>query len=574
MLLAALLLTAAVSPSYSQTPSFRDISGLEEVYQSIDSQPKLTIADKYDQKMKVLTDTLAAGDAYTSAFEDLAAYTEIARETGAFLTPGFGAKLLEFQTRLEGATKNRAFEAYGKVSKVNAYATQAVSLVSEVDVILGDENLTPSGRRSLAALKGLGVAMQTFGEKVPGIGKGLEILGQITSELTGVVRGTAQNIVDLRGGTFAPGEERRLGLESGSSFGYIRTSLYNQGLPVVQELINEKKETVTKLRTEDGKWQEVNYAEVSAIWSEYRFANGRGPTASEVVTLLGSPVRRDSLQAKARARVNLLHAQRLIDDFQLPGLSPTTIQSNERELQGILQNLGLVVPKNSSAFNLLLKNRLVDPHLDDQSLTRMAVSAHPGAGDYFKWRGLDPAGMSLEELGSQLITYRVSGHRQYAAHLRAATAPPVQPPAATVASAPPVQPPAATSKPALGAPAVRDQKPGTATTKATCDDGQATVAQGREAYAKWQAVGREKTPWVFVCGSWSRYTPCIPSSYAWVWKEVDGKVPEDQWEHSIPAACDAAYRGPSIYDFQQCVWKEYLAKLDTWAAKKTAECRK
>lgn len=562
MLLSALLLTAAVSPSYSQTPSLQDLSGLEEVYQAIDSQPKLTIADKYDRKMKVLTDTLAAGDAYTAAFEDLAAYTEIARETGAFLTPGFGAKLLEFQTRLEGATKNRAFDAYGKVSKVNAYAAQAVSLVSEVDAILGDENLTPSGRRSLAALKGLGVAMQTFGEKVPGIGKGLEILGQMTSELTGAVRGTARNIVELRGGTFAPSEEERQGLDSVAGFGFIRTSLYDQGLPVVQELINERREEVTKLQTAPGQWLEVNYDDVSAIWSEYRFANGRGPTASEVVTLLGSKVLRDSLQTKARVRVNELHAQRLIEDFQLPGLSSTRIQSHERELQGILQNLGLVVPKNSSAFNLLLKNRLVDPHLDDQSLTRMAVSAHPGAGDYFKWRGLDPAGMSLEELGSQLITYRVSGHRQYAAHLRAPTAPPVQPPAAT-------------SKPALGAPAVRDHKPGTETTKATCEDGQATVTQGREAYAKWEAFGSNKRPWVFLCGNWSRFTPCIPSSYEWVWKEVDGKVPQNQFGYSEPAACHIADGRPfPVYEFQQCVWKEYLAKLDTWAAKKTAECRK
>ena len=107
---------------------------------------------------------------------------------------------------------------------------------AEVDAILGDQNLTPSGRASLAALKGLGVAMQTFGEKVPGIGKGLEILGQITSELTGVVRGTAKNIVDLRGGTFAPEETRRLGLESGSSFRYIRTSLYSQGLPACETI--------------------------------------------------------------------------------------------------------------------------------------------------------------------------------------------------------------------------------------------------------------------------------------------------------------------------------------------------
>ncbi|MFA5911636.1 MAG: hypothetical protein WC815_22895 [Vicinamibacterales bacterium] len=422
MLLAALLVAAAASPSYSRTPSPQDVSGLEAVYQAIDSQPKLTLAEQYEQKMKVLNATIEAGNAYTSAFEDLATYTEIARETGSFLTPGFGAKLQEFQSRLEDATKNRAFDAFGKVSKASAYATQAVGLISEVDAILGDPNLTPAGRRSLVALKGLGVAMQSFGEKIPGIGKGLELLGQMTSELTGAVRGTAKNVVDLRGGTFAPSEEQRQGLDAAGGFGFIRTSLYDQGLPVVQELINEKKDERTLLQTAPGKWREVKYDEVSAIWSEYRFANGRGPTPSEVVTLLDSPVLRARLLTKASVRAQEKHADRLIEQFALPGVNRSNVLKNEDELQGILQTLGLVTPKNSAAFNELLKRRLTDPRLDDPLLKRMAIAAHPLARDYFKWRGVDPDAMSLDALAQQLIEYRVSGSTQYAAHLRATAA--------------------------------------------------------------------------------------------------------------------------------------------------------
>ena len=410
----ALLIAATASPSYSGIAAPQDVSGMEAVYQSIDSVPKLTLAERYEQKMQALNATLEAGDAYTAAFDDLAAYTEIARSTGSLFTPGFGAKLEEFQTRIEEATKNRAFTTLGKIKLANDYAAKAVGLVSEADAILGDKNLTPSGRRSLVAIKGLGKAMQSFGEKVPGIGKALEVYGQLIDEMTGAVRVSAKNIVDLKGGAFTPSEERDLGLGPG----YIRTPLYDQGLDVVQELINEKTAERTRMRTADGTWRDVKYDDVTAIWSEYRFVHGSAPTASEVVQLLDSPDLRGKLNQIARRRVDDKHAEALTSQFGLSGVSGTKFRSVEDGLQESLQRLGLVVPKNSAGFNELLKRRLMDPHGDDALLKRMALTAHPQAREYFAWRGLDPEGMSLEALALKLIEYRVSGSRQFAAHLR------------------------------------------------------------------------------------------------------------------------------------------------------------
>ena len=134
------------------------------------------------------------------------------------------------------------------------------------------------------------------------------------------------------------------------------------------------------------------------------------------------------------------------------------------------------------------------------------------------------------------------------------------------APAPPVAPPA----PAPSTPAA-ERPPAKGDCVASIA---ATVASGRDAYQRWTAVGREKAPWVFVCGSWSAFRPCMPSAYEAIWTAVDGKVPKDQWGNITAPACEAAWSGPSVFDFQQCAWREYLAKLDAWAAKKTAECAK
>lgn len=565
MLLAALLLAVAASPSYPQTPARQDISGLEGVYQSIDSQPTLTIAEKYEQKMKVLTDTLSAGDAYTAAFEDLATYTEIARETGTLFTPGFGAKLQEFQSRLEDATRNRVFDAYGKVSKASEYATQAAGLISEVDATLADQNLTPAGRRSLVALKGLGLAMQSFGEKVPGIGKGLELLGQMTSELTGVVRRTAKDIVDLRGGTFVPSDEQRQGLDSVTGFGFIRTSLYEQGLPVVQELINEKKDERTLLQTAPGKWREVKYDDVSAIWGEYRFANGRGPTPSEVETLLDSPVLRAKLQTRARVRAQEQHADKLMEQFGLPGVNRSGVLRNEDELQDILQTLGLVTPKNSPAFNELLRRRLTDPHLDDQLLKRMALAAHPMARDYFKWRGLDPDAMSIDALAQKLIEYRVSGSKQYAAHLRS-TAATSKTTAAT---------PDAIAKAALeqGIAKVRaEQKPRRVGTPPADPPGFDACLQPEkglhEASVRTRQVITPQSPQKFSC--WRSAFSSLAGGQDWGPKECCD-VLNDSLAAATPgtSAVNAAW-----FQLQVCSWDATIAERLDELNKKRAECLK
>jgi hypothetical protein len=262
----------------------RQTTGLEAVYQKIENEPNLTLAEKYEKKMQALTATLEAGDAYTSAFEDLASYSEIARETGGLLLPGFGKKLEEFQSRLEAATKNRAFEAFGTVKTASDYASQAVALVSEADAILGDRNLTPAARRSLLALRGLGTMMQQFGDKVPGIGAGLEMYGQLVTELTGAVRQTAENVTSLKGGSFSLSEQRDLGLGPG----YIRTPLYDKGLDLVQELVNETGAERTYLKTEDRGWVEVPYEDVSAIWCEYKYVNGKAPSSTQIVGYLNS----------------------------------------------------------------------------------------------------------------------------------------------------------------------------------------------------------------------------------------------------------------------------------------------
>lgn len=546
-------------------------TGLEAVYERIENVPNLTLAEKYEQKMQVLGATLEAGDAYTSAFEDLVSYTRIARETGGLFLPGFGKQLQEFEKRLEAATDNRVFKAFGQVKTAGDYVSKAVGLVSAVDEITKDKNLTPASRRSLAALRILGETMQSFGGKVPGLGAGLEMYGQLVTELTGAVRQTAANIASLQGHRLQPEVQRQLGLDDR----YMRTPLYDQELPIVQEVIREGDAERTLLQTADRGWIEVSYDEVTAIWCEFKYVNGTAPTAAEVAGYLDSPDERARLSQRARIRAETARAEELKQELEVTGVSTTAVQRAERELQTALRRLGVLVPPTSYAYRTLLKNQLQNPGENEARLRGLALAANVGAREYFTWRGVDPDRLSIEDLTSQLIDYRVRGYREYAAHLRAleaATRPQPAAPASTVLDRAIEKVKAERT----GGTTAPSEHPAVPPPPRTSDDACVRAAgqpleAGRRAFEGWKTESRGKTWGPFVCGP-DPWVPCMPSSYAEVWKAVDGSVPKDQWGRESPPGCSFVDLTNTAYN--DCVWAAYLKKLEALVAAEIATCPK
>ncbi len=546
-------------------------TGLEAVYQQIENEPNLTVAEKYEQKMKVFNAALEAGDTYTSAFEDLATYTEVARETGGLFLPGFGKKLEEFETRLKEATENRAFAAFGAVKTASDYTAQAVSLVSEADAILSDQNLTPASRRTLLAMRGLGQAMESFGGEVPGIGSALEAYGQLVNQLTGAVRETAKNVTALKGGSFSDTEQHELGLGPG----YIRTPLYDQGLKLVQELVNERGAERTYLQTPDHQWVEVSYDDVTEIWCEYKYANDKAPSEAQIMDYLNSKDLRDRLSQRARFRAEDQHADALRQELGLTDVSRTKVLGAEDDLQTLLRRLGLVVSPESSAFKNLLKGQLQDPHANDDLLRRLALAAHPNAREYFAWRGIDPDALSPEELSLRLIEYRTSGHTAYTKYLaspeaekRAAPAAPAPTPSAgSVLDKAITKVQQERTSPTAPAPTGPPQQPDNECVKAA----RRKLDNGRRDFENWRTNLRGKTAAPFVCGS-DPWIPCIPDSYKAVWIAVDGSVPKNKWGYDSPGGCD--FSGSTNTAYNDCAWGVYLKKLEALVNAEMAKCPK
>lgn len=418
---AALLVVGATSSSpgdsglttlaFAQaTPPAVEPSAMDSVYQTIDGQPNLTIAQKVEQKMAVFNATLEAGKAYTSAFEDLTQYAEIAREVGGLLQPGFGKKLEEFQARLEKATGNRAFKAVGALASAQEHVAGAVALVSEVDQILKDKNLPPAAKRSLAALRGAGEALSRLGS-IPILGEGLAVYGNVIKELTGTVRVAAQNIEKLKGGNLSSAEEDALGGLPTTSRLYEKAPLYQHGLPAVVDV----ESGATYLKVPDRPWLAVEPDEVSRIFAEWKYLHkGQVPSAADIVEYLDSTEARAKLGDDARLRAAVERDKALMAEVGAEGMRYSDFLDQKALLEGKLKALGLTVSPRSSAFRNLLRNYVADPTADNAILKAKALEAHPDARAYLAWLKLDPDTLSIEDLARHLKHYREGGYRRFA----------------------------------------------------------------------------------------------------------------------------------------------------------------
>jgi len=227
------------------------VAQLETVYRQIDARRNLSLAERYEAKLQVHKASLEVGQAYVDALENLQKYSAIAGEAGEILRPETGAVLTKFSERLEKAADNPVFKQFGNLVRAEGYAAEAVKLVSELDRIGRDPNLPPSARRSLQALRGAAEALSRAGD-VPLAGPVLETYGACLKELTQAVRTTAKQATELRGGGFSLTEQKELlsGLTDGE---YRRTTLFEQGLPVVEEAIREQGKERVYLQVEPGR---------------------------------------------------------------------------------------------------------------------------------------------------------------------------------------------------------------------------------------------------------------------------------------------------------------------------------
>ncbi|MCX7427665.1 MAG: hypothetical protein NTW96_18805 [Planctomycetia bacterium] len=392
---------------------------LTDLYERIEADQKLSIADKYEAQMRVFKASLEAGNAYTEVFDKVQKYSLIAGDVGGLFRPEVAKAMYQFSERLETASQNQVFEKFGAIVKAEGYVSDSVKLISDIDKISRDPNLPPSARRSLGALRAAGEAMEKA-SWVPLAGPVLETYGKCTKELTSAVSKTAENIVALKGGGFSLTEEKETlaGLEPGD---YERTPLFDKGIPLVRKHLENDKDRVY-LQVEPGRWTEVtrhfDYDQVANIVADYQFLNdGRPPTPREIVHYLARPESREDLATRA-----LDHAELRINQALLKEVSPELDSKTDYKafldakeaLQEKLGGLGLVIPPGSAIFRELLRAEIKKPGTRDADLRRIAMNTTPHAREYLRFKGIsDPDRIPLERLTELLRGYREGSQREF-----------------------------------------------------------------------------------------------------------------------------------------------------------------
>ncbi len=393
---------------------------LETLYRQIDARRNLSLAERYEAKLQVHKASLEAGQAYVDALEDLRKYSAIAGEAGEILRPETGAVLTKFSERLEKAADNPVFKQFGNVVQAEGYAAEAVKLVSELDQIGRDTNLPPSARRSLQVLRGAAEALSRAGD-VPLAGPVLETYGACLKELTQAVRTTAKQVTELKGGGFSLTEQKEL-LAGLADAEYRRTTLFEQGLPVVEEAIREQGKERVYLQVEPGRWTEVtqrlDYPQLVGLVQDFRILHdGRNPTPQEIVHHIASPEARKDLAERALFEAEFRITRALRDDIA-PDMDYRPFDDAQDRLRERLAALGLPIGSDSSAFRTLLQQELKQAGSYDAELRRMALNLTPYAREYLRYRGVtDPDAVRLDDLAKFLQDYRDADVDQFAAWL-------------------------------------------------------------------------------------------------------------------------------------------------------------
>lgn len=393
---------------------------LETLYRQIDARRNLSLADRYEAKLQVHKASLEAGQAYVDALEDLRKYSAIAGEAGEILRPETGAVLTKFSERLEKAADNPVFRQFGNVVQAEGYAAEAVKLVSELDQIGRDTNLPPSARRSLQALRGAAEALSRAGD-IPLAGPVLETYGACLKELTQAVRTTAKQVTELKGGGFSLTEQKEL-LAGLADAEYRRTTLFEQGLPVVEEAIREQGKERVYLQVEPGRWTEVtqrlDYPQLVALVQDFRILHdGRNPTPQEIVHYIARPDDRKDLAERALFEAEFRITRALRDDIA-PDMDYRPFDDAQDRHRERLAALGLPIGSDSSAFRTLLQQELKQPGSYDAELRRMALNLTPYAREYLRYRGVaNPDAVSLGDLEKLLVEYRQADPEKFAAWL-------------------------------------------------------------------------------------------------------------------------------------------------------------
>ena len=393
---------------------------LETLYRQIDARRNLSLAERYEAKLQVHKASLEAGQAYVDALEDLRRYSAIAGEAGEILRPETGAVLTKFSERLEKAADNPVFRQFGNVVQAEGYAAEAVKLVSELDQIGRDTNLPPSARRSLQALRGAAEALSRAGD-VPLAGPVLETYGACLKELTQAVRTTAKQVTELKGGGFSLTEQKEL-LAGLADAEYRRTTLFEQGLSVVEEAIREQGKERVYLQVEPGRWTEVtqrlDYPQLVALVQDFRILHdGRNPMTQEIVHYIAHPADRKDLAERALFEAEFRITRALRDDIA-PDMDYRPFDDAQDRLRERFAALGLPIGSDSSAFRTLLQQELKQSGSYDAELRRMALNLTPYAREYLRYRGVaNVDAVSLDELAKLLAEYRRADVDKFAAWL-------------------------------------------------------------------------------------------------------------------------------------------------------------
>jgi hypothetical protein len=407
---------------------------LEAVYQRIDSNQKMTLTERYDAKMSVLKSSLEAGGAYTDAMETLQRYARIGAEPATALRPEVGKVLSDLNARVKAASDNPIFDSFGKISKGEGYVSQAVILVSDIDKIEKNTNLTPSAKRELSVLRGAAEAVliaDNLGVPVP---NGIDCYAQSVKKLTDAVLQGAESINTHKDGALWSPEEQRM-IKELPAADYRRTPLFDKGIPVVEEIFRGDGRERSFLQIEEGRWTEItkrfDYDQVANIVSDYRsLYDGQNPTSREIVKYLINSDERKKLADESFGHADYLITKDLQKDIAPDMPFPEFVDAKSR-LKKIAEGLGLAIPTDSAMFRTILKEQVKNPYAYDNELRRIAFQRWPNARDYLEFKGvLTTDTIPLDKLTELFDDYRRESDRHEFTDWIAAGKPPPPPPTA------------------------------------------------------------------------------------------------------------------------------------------------
>lgn len=375
---------------------------LEQLYQRIEEDQKLSLSDKYEAKMQVVKSIAEVGSAYTEAFEKVQRYSMIMGQAGSTLDPKASEALRQFSQTVGENLEHRVFKTYGAVTTAEGYVSDGIKLVSDIDRIRKDPNLSPSARQTLQALRATGEALD-LADKFNLLPPGVDAYGAAMKKMTEAVIQGAESVNTLKGGRFSSDEEKQVlkGLPPGD---YVRTPLYDKGIPVVEDLYGKNQ---LYLQVEPGKWTEVtkkfDYNQVATVVQQHEFLyDGQLPTSREIVKYLVDEQARTKLADDAMGHADYKINKALQKDIA-PDMPYAEFLDRKQQLRDQIERLGLTIPPESLGFRTMLKGEIEQKGSYDDELRRMTLTATPYAKEYLRYLNAgDPEKISLSRLGELL----------------------------------------------------------------------------------------------------------------------------------------------------------------------------